>query len=69
MCEFCENGTEIEIGDCDLSIISTPVLYNGDMQIEKCLKVFINDHGDNGCKNHYELMHVEYCPLCGEKLI
>ena len=67
-CDFCKEGLEIQLGDCDVSITTTPVLYNGNIQVEDCLRIYINDHGDNGCKNHYELMHIEYCPVCGNKL-
>ena len=67
-CEFCRGEYELEIGDCNLTIEYVPVLSNGLMKIESCLKVYINEHGENGSKNHYELMQIKYCPACGRKL-
>ncbi len=67
-CYFCNEGVEVETGDCDLSVGLQNILSDGKMISEYCLKIYINNHGNNGSKNHYELLAIKNCPICGREL-
>lgn len=63
MCEFCENPTKWNTDD--YSLVSNRNLSDGVMQAEDSIYQIGVFDSNSDC---WEVMAINYCPICGRKL-